>query len=97
MPLDAATQSKNRDRFLFGLAPGWALGYDNNQWIVLRSRNLRTQRGWKAVSFIGLKKSTLLRVLREKGVELYPEAQASLDLTPDTFLKWRDQYLAPPS
>ena len=34
MPLDAATQSKNRDRFLFDLAPGWALGYDNNQWIV---------------------------------------------------------------
>ena len=24
MPLDAATQSKNRDRFLFDLAPGWA-------------------------------------------------------------------------
>ena len=35
-------------------------------------------------------------VLREKGVEQYPEAQASLDLTPDTFLKWRDQYLTPP-
>ena len=97
MPLDAATQSKNRDRFLFDLAPGWALGYDKNQWIVLRSRNLRTQRGRKAVSFIGCEKTTLLRVLREKGVELYPEAQASLDLTPDTFLKWRDQYLTPPS
>ena len=97
MSLDATTQSKNRDRFLFDLAPGWALGYDNNQWIVMSCRNLRTQCGWKAVSFIGLKKSTLLRVLREKGVEQYPEAQASLDLTPDTFLKWRDQYLTPPS
>ena len=31
MPLDAATQSKIRDRFLFDLAPGWALGYDKNQ------------------------------------------------------------------
>ena len=45
---------------------------------------------------IGLKKSTLLRVLREKGVELNPEAQASLDLMPDTFLKWPDQHLTPP-
>ena len=90
MPLDVATQGKNRDRFLFDLASGWALGYDKNQWIVMSRRNLRTQCGWKAVSFIGCKKSTLLRVLREKGVELYPEAQASLDLTPDTFLKWRD-------
>ena len=96
MPLDAATQSKNRDRFLFDLAPGWALGYDKNQWIVMSRRNLRTQCGWKAVSFIGCKKPTLLRVLREKGVELYPEAQASLDLMPEGFLKWRDQYLTPP-
>ena len=96
MPLDAATQSKNRDRFLFDLAPGWALGYDKNQWIVLRSRNLRTQRGWKAVSFIGLKKTTLLSVLLEKGVELNPAAQANLELFPDRFLDWRDQYLTPP-
>ena len=72
------------------------LGYDKNQWIVLRSRNLRTQRGWKAVSFIGCEKTTLLRVLREKSVELYPEAQASLDLMPEGFLDWRDQHLTPP-
>ena len=96
MPLDAATQSKIRDRFLFDLAPGWALGYDNNQWIVLRRRNLRTQCGGKAVSFIGCEKTTLLRVLREKGVELNPEAQASLELFPERFLDWRDQHTAPP-
>ena len=96
MPLDVATQGKNRDRFLFDLASGWALGYDKNQWIVMSRRNLRTQCGWKAVSFIGCKKSTLLRVLREKGVELYPEAQASLELFPEGFLDWRDQYLTPP-
>ena len=96
MPLDAAIQSKNRDSFLFDLAPGWGLGYDKNQWIVLRSRNLRTQRDWKPVSFIGCEKTTLLRVLREKGVELNPEAQASLDLMPEGFLDWRDQHLTPP-
>ena len=38
MPSDAATQSKNRDRFLFDPAPGWALGYDDNQWIILHAR-----------------------------------------------------------
>ena len=96
MPLYAATQSKNRDRFLFDLAPGWALGYDDNQWIILRRRNLGRQRGWKPVSFIGGKKTTLLRVLREKGVVLNPEAQASLELFPDRFLDWRDQPMTPP-
>ena len=43
MPLDTATQSKNQDRFLFDQAPGWALGYDSNQWIILISKNVFAQ------------------------------------------------------
>ena len=58
---------------------------------------MRTQHGWKALTFIGLNKSTLLRVLCEKGIDVYPEAQASLDLMPDNFLKCCDRYLTPPA
>ena len=69
MPLDAATQSKNRDRFLFDLAPCWALGYDNNQWIVLKARDDNSKKGqrWRAVSFIGSNKLVLMRTLRRRA------------------------------
>ncbi len=40
------------DQHLFNLEPGWALGYDERQWMVLRRRNSRTQSGWKPVAFV---------------------------------------------
>ena len=70
MPLDSATQSKNRDRFLFDLAPGRALGYDNNQWIVLKARadKSKGEQRWRPVSFVGSNKLVLMRTFREKGI-----------------------------
>jgi|TARA_Y100000310_G_scaffold334630_2_gene414830 hypothetical protein len=76
------------DRIIFELADGWALGFDPNQWIVLRRRNLRTQSGWKPVSFIASKKCILLRVLREKHIQPSPQAIEYLDAMPDTFQEW---------
>ena len=98
MPLDATTQSKNRDRFLFDLAPGWALGYDKNQWIVLKARGDKSKSAqrWRAVSFIGSNKLVLMRVLKEKGINPQPSAKKALTSFPDRFLDWRDQYLTPP-
>ncbi len=77
------------DSFLFDLAPGWALGADDLQWIVLRRRNFRTQRGWKPVAYVATKKSYLLRVLADRDIEVNAFSQANLDCLPDTFLKWR--------
>ncbi len=42
--------------------------------------------GWKGVSFVGSKKATLRRVLREKGVPLTAEDQARLDVRPERFM-----------
>ena len=98
MPLDAATQSKNRDRFLFDQAPGWALGYDNNQGIVLKTRveKRNNRQPWEAVSFIGSNKLALMRVFMEKGINLHPSAKKAVTSLSDRFLDWRDQHLTPP-
>ena len=81
MPLNAATQSKTRDRFLFDLAPGWALGYDNNQWIVLKARGDKSKsvQRWRPVSFVGPNKLVLMRVFREKCIQPPPECWKGCD------------------
>ena len=74
---------------LFNFSNGWALGADHCQWIVLRRRNNRTQTGWKPVSFIASNKTTLRRVLREKGIRLDAKAERQLDALDETFLEWQ--------
>jgi hypothetical protein len=73
------------DRHLFDLAPGWALGADSNQWMLLRVRKRRDETYHQAISFIGSTKTVLLRVLREKGVQPAPEAHALLQALPEKF------------
>ncbi len=86
------------DKPLFNLdAEGrWRLAYDRQQWVVQRRTGKPCRRGsdsaamrrtgWKGVSFVGSKKATLRRVLREKGVVLTPETAARLDALPERFL-----------
>ncbi len=74
----------------------WRLAYDRQQWVIQRRTGKPCRRGsdsaamrrtgWRGVSFIGGKKATLRRVLREKGVALTAEAQARLDALPERFL-----------
>ena len=81
------------DRIIIELCDGWALGYDQRQWIILRRRNTRTQCGWKSVAFIATEKRVLRRVLREKGISPNLEAAEYIDAMPDTFrawLRWRE-------
>ncbi len=76
----------------------WRLAYDRQQWVVQRCAGTPCRRGsdsaamrrtgWRAVSFIGGTKTTLRRVLGEKGVVLTPEAQARLDVLPEQFLNF---------
>ena len=86
------------DKPLFNLdAEGrWRLAYDARQWVVQRRAGEPCWRGsdsaamrrsgWRAVSFIGSTKTTLRRVLDERGVALAVEAQAQLDALPERFL-----------
>ena len=76
------------DRIFLDLCDGWALGYDPNQWIVLRARKRQDQTYWNPEAFIGSTKRVLRRVLREKGVQPTPEADGYLDAMPESFLDW---------
>ncbi len=86
------------DKPLFTLdAEGrWRLAYDSNQWVLQRrTQKPRVRRleghaiadsGWRGVSFVGSKKTTLARLFREKGISLTREAQARFDALPEQFL-----------
>ena len=78
--------------FRLDIAPGWALGADTQQWMVLRAKIYRAGVEWRPVSFIGSTKTVLLLTLREIGVTPTPRGQAALDALPDRFLDWRHEY-----
>ncbi len=94
------------DNPLFNLDPEgrWRLAYDAQQWVIQRrTQKPRVRRleghaiadsGWRGVSFVGGKKTTLARLFREKGISPTPEAQARLDALPEQFL---DFVVAPAS
>ena len=77
------------------LAEGWALAADNNQWIICRSRTRHGELCWQPRSFVGSNKAVLRQVVRELGIEVRPEvnatAHAFLRLPPHRFLEWRSQ------
>ncbi len=72
----------------------WRLAYDRQQWVLQRRAgsprpgkgSAVRDTGWKAVSFVGGKKTTLARLFREKGIVLTLEAQARFDALPEQFL-----------
>ncbi len=74
----------------------WRLAYDRQQWIIQRrAQKPRARRleghaiadtGWRGVSFVGGKKTTLDRLIREKGISLTREAQARFDALPEQFM-----------
>ena len=66
------------------LSENWALAYDKNQWIV--QHYMRPK--WRSIAFVGSNKGVLMRVLKEKGAKVAPEARAALDALPETFREW---------
>ncbi len=78
------------DRIFLRLSEGWALGFDQNQWIVMRAKSDKSKpgQGWRAIAFVGSTRAVLRRVLREKGAEVAPGARAAVDSFPETFLEW---------
>ncbi len=72
------------DRQILRLSEKWALAYDKNQWIV--QHYMRPK--WRSIAFVGSNKGVLMRVLKEKGAKVAPEARAALDTLPETFREW---------
>ena len=76
------------DRILFELGNGWALGYDKNQWILMRARYRHAERTWQPIAFIGSTTSTLRRCMRENGCKPTRRGRAQLDALPSSFKEW---------
>ena len=78
------------DRIFLRLSEGWALGFDQNQWIVMRAKSDKSKpgQGWRAIAFVGSTRAVLVRVLREKGAKVASNARAAVDSFPETFLEW---------
>ena len=55
------------------------------------------QRDWTPEAFIASEKRILRRVLREKGAQPTPEAEAAFDAMPDTFREWYRRYEVRPT
>ena len=77
------------DRFLLQLADGWALGADDKQWMLLRSRKRHADTVWQPVAFIASTKIVLRRCMENNGVQLTADAQAWMDKLPERFLDFR--------
>jgi len=71
-------------RVLIDLAPGWRLGADPLQWIVLKWR----PPAWRAIAFVASNKQVLNRVLTEYGIQLSSEARTYIDHLPERFRVW---------
>ncbi|MFC4271828.1 hypothetical protein ACFO8N_10025 [Sneathiella chungangensis] len=77
-----------KNRFLFHLADGWALGADSLQWMLLRARKRHAETVWQPQSYIGSTKAVLYSCMRDKGVNPTNEAKAKLDELPEKFRDW---------
>jgi hypothetical protein len=84
------------DRIFLRLDERFALGTDDLQWILYRSRRADVQldaplamKDWKPVSFIRSTKDILLRCMRENGCSPRIEAQVILAGYPSTFDAWK--------
>ena len=77
------------DRLLIVLSDGWALGADNNQWMLLRGRKRHRETVWQPVAYIGSTKTNLLLCVAGKGAHSTAAAQAQLDEWSERFLDWR--------
>ncbi|MBL6864052.1 MAG: hypothetical protein ISQ90_04620 [Rhodospirillales bacterium] len=72
---------------LFPLAPGWAIGADDKQWILLRRRNRQDEAYWQSISYVASTKAILRRILRENSVHPTPRALIDLNELPEQFQK----------
>lgn len=79
------------ERLVLGIADGFAICADQNQWIICRAQMRRDERYWQPLAFIGSTRSILRRVLREKSIDVDPYAKQVIELWPETFRDWLAQ------
>ena len=84
------TAKTTRENILFLLSKKWAFGFDELQWIIYRWRG--TAKGWRPTFFVRSNKGVLMRNIKERGVEVSPQARTTLNRLPDTFAEWFSMY-----
>ena len=76
------------------LGSKWALAADRHQWILVKAKNWRGAIKWQPVAYVGSSLAVLKRVMREKGLQVPPDASVAMnrffETAPERFLKWRD-------
>ena len=76
------------------LGKGWALSADRKQWILNKAKNWRGTIKWQPVSFVGSDKAVLMRVMKEKGLQVPTDASATVNrffaVGGESFLEWRE-------
>jgi hypothetical protein len=85
------------DRIFLRLGVNGALGADEPQWILYRTRLKEPppldappiRRDWNPVLYVRSTKSNLARFIREYSIELSPDGRIALDRLPDSFDAWR--------
>ena len=85
------------DALFLRLNERFALGADDLQWILYKSRREDAPapnaplevRDWFPISFVHSTKGILLRCMREKGCFPWIEAQAAIEAMPSTFNAWK--------
>ena len=76
------------DSILFEIAPGWGIGCDSLQWMLMRQRQGRV-RGWYPIAFVATERRILERVIGERAVPVTPEGRARLHALPATFREFK--------
>ena len=79
------------DRILFDLAPGWALGFDPQQWMILKRIGKLEKANWNPIKFIGGNKAGLMGAMARCGIIPTPHAAELLGRLPHAFLDWKAQ------
>lgn len=77
-----------KDQILIELSPGYALGFDNLQWIIYRAYFKLDTARLRPVAFIASTKAVLWRCIHENEIELTHEAVEYIDAMPDAFRAW---------
>ena len=83
------------DKVIIELCPGWALGFDPRQWVLMKADKTppgaeKSTAGarLRASAFIASTKAVLWRCIRENEIQLSPEATNYIKAMPETFREW---------
>jgi len=74
-------------------SPGWALGWDHRQWMLMRSRKRQEGSYWQPVAYIASEKCILERCMAENKCSPDADGLAFLQTLPEHFRDFKKEQL----